>query len=313
MANGRRLKPGSTYSWERLGREFGCDPNYFNRVGGMASRPAQNALLLITHAGGAGPNEYGDYWDGDELVYTGRGLRGDQKREGQNRLLGDNERTNYVFEPGQKRRLRFLGEAICVDEWTEQDEGDDGKPRNVLRFRLSFVEAASAKRKPVSKRATAAARKPRRFDPTRPPKLPAPPGSRANPDDTHALREKAVKGHHELLSALTSWLEERGWTGIEEIPLAVDLWAQPPKGKRVIFEAKTVPSGSDGPRVRAAIAQLLEYRFLYGKRDDRLCLVCDRAIGGHRVPVLEHLGITVLWWDGKTFQAGSGASAPLLR
>ena len=314
MASGDRLKPGSTYSWEELGKEFECDPNYFSSVGGMASRPRQNALLLITHAGGARPNEYGDYWDGDELVYTGRGKRGHQKRDGQNRLLGDNARTNYVFEPAASRQLRFLGEATCVEEWTEQADDDDGNPRDVLRFRLSFsAKPNPASRKAASKRATAAARKPRPFDPTHPPKQPAPPGTNANPEDTQALREKAVSGHHELLSSLTDWLQARGWTEIEEIPLAIDLWALAPHGGgRVIFEAKTVRSGSEGPRVRSAIAQLLEYRFLYGAEDDRLCLVCDRAISGRRVPVLEHLGIAVLWWDGKTFKAGSGASAALV-
>jgi hypothetical protein len=315
VANGRSLKAGRTYSWEQLATEFDCDPDYFSSVGGMASRPKQGALLLITHAGGARPNEYGDYWDGDELVYTGRGRRGDQKRNGQNRLLGDNARANFVFEPAGSRQLQFLGEAECVEEWTERDDDVEGKPRDVLRFRLRLgVKPRKRKAKATAQRsAAAAARKPRPFDPDQPPKQPAPASAQADPEATQALREKAVKGHHELLSALTASLQARGWAEIEEIPLAIDLRALMPDGKtRVIFEAKTVRSGSEGPRVRSAIAQLLEYRFLYGEEEDRLCLVCDQAISGRRVPLLEHLGIAVLWADNEGFKAGSGASSALL-
>jgi hypothetical protein len=317
VAQPTRLTPGSTYDWEELAREFDCEPNYFSTAGGMISRPQQGALLLITHAGGARENEYGDYWDGDDLVYTGRGKRGHQKRNGQNRDLGDNARTNYVFEPAGSRQLLFLGQAVCVEEWTERDLDVEGEPRFVLRFRLRFQteKPRAARKAPSSPTSTSAvARKPRPFDPDLAPKQPAPAAATADSEETQALREKAVKGHHELLCALTSWLESKGWDGIEEIPLAVDLWALMPDQKtRVIFEAKTVHALSEGPRVRSAIAQLLEYRFLYGDEKDRLCLVCDQPISGRRVPLLEHLGIAVLWRDDGTFKAGSSASAKLLK
>jgi hypothetical protein len=311
------LTPGSTYTWEQLAERFDCKPNYLSAAGGMVSRPQQDALLLITHAGGARPNDYGDYWDGDELIYTGRGKRGDQARDGQNRDLGDNLRSNYVFEPAGSRQLLFLGQAICVEEWTERDLDFEGEPRLALRFRLQFKAGkAKARRKAAktSSAAAAAARKPRPFDPNLVPKQPSPAAANADPEETQALREKAVKGHHDLLCALQSWLEASGWTEVEEIPQAVDLWALMPDAKtRMIFEAKTVRTGSEGPRVRSAIAQLLEYRFLYGEQADRLCLVCDQPLSGRRVPLLEHLGIAVLWLDGETFKAGSGASAKLLR
>ena len=79
-----------------------------------------------------------------------------------------------------------------------------------------------------------------------------------------------------------------------------------PSGDRVIFEAKTVRSGSEGPRIRSAIAQLFEYRFFDGQPDDHLCLVCDRPIGARRARLLEGLGIAVLYREDATFKAGSG-------
>lgn len=302
------LTPGSIYTWEELSKRFGFEPNYISVAGGMLSRPELDALLLITHAGGARPNEYGDYWDGDELVYTGRGKRGDQKRDGQNRDLGDNRKAVFVFEPDGKRELQFLGQAQCVDEWTERDLDEDEKPRTVLRFQLRFDQApAKAEEKPDrANTGSHASRKARPFDPSQAPKAPAAPTETADPEETQALREKAVKGHHDLLVALASWLKELGWEEVEEIPLAVDLWAVAPAGSKVIFEAKTVRAGSEGPRIRSAIAQLQEYRFFYGAPEDRLCLVCDRPISGRRVRLLDGLGIAVLWRNGEDFRPGSG-------
>jgi hypothetical protein len=301
------LERGATYTWVQLAERFDFEPNYISVAGGMISRPQRNALLIITHAGEARPNIYGDYWDGDDLVYTGRGKSGDQRRIGQNRDLGDNARDTFVFEPDAPRELRFLGQAHCVEEWTEYDRGEDGRERSLLRFRLRFEQAPERAPQRSGPRATEpeADRKPRPFDPSLAPKAPAAASGNADPEETQALREKAVRGHHQLLVALVEWLEANGWQEIEEIPLAVDLWAVSPRGGRVIFEAKTVRAGSEGPRVRSAIAQLLEYRFFYGSPDDRLCLVCDRPLSGRRVKLLDGLGIAVLWWDEKTFQPGS--------
>lgn len=54
----------------------------------MVPRPDYDAVLLITHPGGARSIDYQDYWEGAELIYTGRGQRGDQRREGANRDVG---------------------------------------------------------------------------------------------------------------------------------------------------------------------------------------------------------------------------------
>jgi hypothetical protein len=48
------------YTWQELGAAFGFDPQLFQVGGGMLSRPEQNALLLITHPGGARSFDYED-------------------------------------------------------------------------------------------------------------------------------------------------------------------------------------------------------------------------------------------------------------
>jgi hypothetical protein len=156
-------------------------------------------------------------------------------------------------------------------------------------------------------------RNPRPFDPSRPPKAPAAARGRRTAEETQALQEKATKGHHQLLTALSDWLTGRGWSQIEEIPLAIDLWARAPdNGPRVIFEAKTVAARSESARVRSALAQLLEYRFLYGEPDDLLCLVSNHPISDRRVRFLSELSVLVLWQGGVSFHPGSSGAQALV-
>jgi hypothetical protein len=70
------LNVGTVYSWEKLSTAFGFKPSLFQVGGGMLSRPEFNALLLITHPGGARSFDYEDRWDGSDLIYTGRGKVG---------------------------------------------------------------------------------------------------------------------------------------------------------------------------------------------------------------------------------------------
>jgi hypothetical protein len=96
------------------------------------------------------------------------------------------------------------------------------------------------------------------------------------------LQEQAVREHHRLLLALADQLALRGWTDIEEIPGGVDLWAtSPTDGSRTIFEVKTLTEGTEVQQCRAAISQLLEYRFFYGSSSDRLCVVVNAPVGDH--------------------------------
>jgi hypothetical protein len=45
------LQPTQIYSWADLGKRFDFKPGYLGAAGGMVSRPAQGARLLISHLG----------------------------------------------------------------------------------------------------------------------------------------------------------------------------------------------------------------------------------------------------------------------
>lgn len=52
---------------------FDFEAGWLNRMGGMGSRPDQNAVLIITRWGEGRSFDYDDYWDGDDLIYTATG------------------------------------------------------------------------------------------------------------------------------------------------------------------------------------------------------------------------------------------------
>jgi hypothetical protein len=92
----RGLRLGSEYDWGEIGRIFGFSPNYLSAAGGMPISSAADAVLCITHPTGGKSFNYQDYWDGDDLIYTGRGQNGDQSRSGANRDVAENRRTIYI-------------------------------------------------------------------------------------------------------------------------------------------------------------------------------------------------------------------------
>jgi hypothetical protein len=53
---------------------------------------------------------------------------------------------------------------------------------------------------------------------------------------------------------------------------------------------------------RAALSQLLEYRFFYGRVEDLLCLVTNHRISHPRLQFLNDLGVRVIYFDGTGFQ-----------
>lgn len=65
----------------------------------------------------------------------------------------------------------------------------------------------------------------------------------------------------------------------EEISTAIDLRGRPTdSAPTMIFEAKTLGTRRETPRIRSGLAQLLEYRFLHGTQNDELCLVLSRQL-----------------------------------
>jgi hypothetical protein len=311
---------GRTYSWEDLGTAYGFDVGWLNRMGGMGSRPDHDAVLIITHPGGGKSFDYNDYWDRRnprDLIYTGKGQTGDQRRVGENRFVGDNLRTLLVFEQAGSRTLRYIGAPRCVEEWQETALGKDDQPRRVIRFRLRFDEAPPRGRDPHAdgdrtRAATDPQRRPRSFDPARPPRPRSPARRRRDPAEADALQEKASQGHHALLATLHAALLDAAWTEVGEIPAAIDLWGRAPNGRRVIFEAKTLRAGTELERVRAGIGQLLEYRFFHGAPEDRLCLVVDRPLSGKRIHLLDALDIAAVAIDETQMLTGTPVARELL-
>jgi hypothetical protein len=295
----RRLRPGYAYSWAELGRRFDFAPEYPGIAGGMISRPEHDALLLITHPA---PRsfDYGDSWQGDDLIYTGRGKQGDQEYAAQNRDVGENARTLHVFEPAGPRVLAYLGQATCVDKWQEMALDLHGKSRMVWRFQLRFAadtmpiaaRASALPYSPVAKRPRSVVLRP--FDPAHVAATPAVPSRDASPEAIARLQEKAARGHQRILVTLHTELRNSGWSELSYMPTAVDLSARDPVGRRVLFEAKTIRSGTERARVRSGLAQLLEYRYVYGDENDGLCLVTNAALATERVAFLESLGIALV-------------------
>jgi len=138
-----QLEPGRIYGLDELADAFGLNPAFFNVAGGMVPSTA-NSLLLMTHPGGGKSFDYGDYRDGDDLVYTVRGKIGNQDRnDARNLDVAEKRRPLFVFEATAPGLRRFLGRAMNVKERTGRAPDDNGEMRDVLLFRLRF-EAESA-------------------------------------------------------------------------------------------------------------------------------------------------------------------------
>jgi hypothetical protein len=301
------LSPRQVYSWDQLGELFRFSVPHLQVAGGMISRPKQNALLIVTYPGGAKSFNYDDRWEGADLIYTGRGKIGPQRYTGQNRALGENARTIFVFEPAGPRLLKFLGNPICIEHFQDTGEDANGQLRPIIRFRLRFPKEATGRRgEPATEDSFSATphRQPTPFDPSNVPTDPASGESDLSPEELQQRLEQANKLHHDILVALEKALRAASWTGIAQIKGAVDLWAEH-DGRRVIFEAKTLTAENELNQSRSALAQLLEYRHLYGAPADRLCVVTNQPLSKRRIRLLEALEVMTmfvaddrLWPDG---------------
>lgn len=297
------VEAGRVYSAEEIGQLFGFHPYYLRTAGGMIPVPARNSLLLVTHAARDASFEYGDYWDGEELIYTGRGQVGDQTLTGANLDVAENRRTLWLFEHLGKYQRRCLGEATCTSYWWAIAPDKSGQQRRVLRFSLRLRDGSVRPRPALSTAQRPPQRLPRPFDESYTPSPRSPASPLLAPEEIAQLIEKANAAHHALLVALKRWLQAGGWTDLEEIPGAVDLWARGRDGVRVLFEVKTIAEGMELGQTRSALAQLLEYRFFYGDAVDLLCVVVDAPLADRRLRFLAAMDVHVLWFDGSTFHA----------
>lgn len=293
------LEIGRVYTAEELGAIFGFSPYYLRAAGGMVPVPHEQSLLLITHGNQDASFEYGDYWDGEDLIYTGRGQDGDQVLTGANLDVAENRRNLWIFARQEKYQRRYLGQATCTRYWWAVAPDKNGIQRRVLRFCLR-LEAVQQSRRSAFRSRRPPHRIPRPFDETAAPRPPSPGVPSATPDEIAQLLEKASADHHALLVSLKRWLEANGWIDIEEIPAAVDLWARC-GDVRVLFEAKTITTDTELVQARAALAQLFEYRFFYGTQADELCLVSNAPLSDRRLRFLDAMGVHVLWYNETRF------------
>jgi hypothetical protein len=311
------LEVGRVYTWEEVAAAFGFKPAFFSVAGGMVPSTATASLLLITHPGGAKSFDYQDHWDGADLIYTGRGKLGDQRRgdAARNLDVAENRRPLFVFEAGGSRRLVFLGRAVNVEERTGRAPDDAGVMRNVLLFRLRFETTVVAAPTPEAPEDASTAERLRGARPFRD-ELPAPPSAPpAEPPDPEVIaakREQANHRHHAIVRALNSLLHAVGCDDVTEIPGAIDLWAQLPDGSRVVFEAKTIGPSNELSQTRNGFAQLHEYGMEFGAPNDELCLVVDRALTLRRQKLLDSFGVAVLVKSGDDFQAGNDRGSRLI-
>jgi hypothetical protein len=264
-------------------------------------------MLLITHPGGARSFDYEDRWDGTALIYTGRGKNGDQRLEGPNRDVAENRKQLFVLEAAGSKQLRYLGQAVCAAHWRARAFDATGVEREVLKFRLVFESAPLVSASPPDSARASPLRTARPFVPTvSPPVRAAEVNRRTTHEETAALQEKANQEHHRILTVLAAALTDAGWQELQEIPAAVDLWALPPgRTHRTIFEVKSLSDENEIGQCRAGLSQLIEYRFFYGRDEDRLCIAVNRPITDRRRVMLESLGVSVV------VVAASGQLQPL--
>jgi hypothetical protein len=314
------LQPGTTHSWDDLGEIFEFKPDYLGAAGGMPVSVSASSVLLITHPGGGRSFDYGDYWDGADLIYTGRGKKGDQPRAGANLDVAENRRTLHAFEGAGPRQLRYLGSPRSVEERTGRALGGDGAMRNVLQFRLRFPESQGRRWASASTHASDSKRRspggspqrvPRPFDPDHRPTASEPSGTQLEPEERLALQEKASVPT--MPCSAQALLEAGGWTEIQEIPVALDLWATDPIGGRVIFEAKTIGDRNETTQCRGGLAQLLEYRLEHGSPEDELALVCDRAVSVRRGRLLNAIEVAVVVITSEGCEPGNDRGSALAR
>ncbi len=289
------------YTWEQLGARFGFAPDYLAIAGRMVPRPRYGTLLLITHPEGGRSFDYGDYWDGDDLIYAGRGLNGDQRLDGANLDVAENRRELLLFEYAGPRHLKFRGKAKCVDYWETIAPDRRREDRRLYRFRLRVAPPTQRiQDKPQQRHApdrighrTASSYLARPFNPDRAATVRTK-GHSGDPDRQHVLAEQADKAHQATLRHFGLWLAENGWMDIEEVAGATDLMARRLDGHaayRTLFEVKSITLTNERDRVRGGLAQLLEYRMFLGSQDDQLCLVTSRPISDRRLQLLDSLGI----------------------
>jgi len=126
---------GRPYSNKELMNMFKC-----SNAGGMRRSKRTNTLLLIYNHEGI----YDDAWKGDVLHYTGMGLHGDQKLDGnQNRTLYESNTNGvdlHLFEVVQMGKYEYQGPVKLAGKPYQETQRDaNGVLRKVWMFPLKKI------------------------------------------------------------------------------------------------------------------------------------------------------------------------------
>ncbi|WP_173912937.1 HNH endonuclease [Acinetobacter sp. Marseille-Q1618] len=135
MLSSNTLHIGQNLTNKELYEVFGC-----GNSGGMRRAKKTNSLIIISsHL----ESIYENRWDGDILLYTGMGLKGDQSLDfNQNKTLSQSQINGvqvFLFEQFKVNEYTYLGPVELISEpYTEQQPGQNGHLRTVYVFPLKL-------------------------------------------------------------------------------------------------------------------------------------------------------------------------------
>lgn len=134
--NELKLEIGMKIDNNTLCNIFKCSPQ-----GGMRRSKSTNTLVLISNRI---TSTYTDNWDGDILLYTGMGQKGDQNLTfAQNKTLAEsnsNGVTVHLFEVFQRKIYTYYGIVKLVKTPYQSIQKDaTGTNRNVYIFPLQRI------------------------------------------------------------------------------------------------------------------------------------------------------------------------------
>ena len=127
---------GQLYENHRISKDFRVGTHGGIRYAGSHREGIKHAVIVF---GEMPETPYQPRWTGSKLIFTGEGLRGDQKLSKGNLVLFKQLREDfplYAFRKVRKNQYRYLGRMKVVNFGREVQKDLDGQDRTVLTFEL---------------------------------------------------------------------------------------------------------------------------------------------------------------------------------